>query len=101
MNKASSGLSLLMRRVLRLFFSRMESATLQTFRGKVLAFVTGSTLPEAAKDASYLLEAVVCAQPVEGLRDAVAALTKNISFTGGHARTTAWRLRLLAGAVRY
>jgi hypothetical protein len=65
-------------------------------RAKVLQFVTQRALPDAAKDAAYLLEACCFAYPAASLRHLVPPLAA-VTARDDSARTLAWRLRLLVG----
>jgi len=77
----------------------MDASMHATATSKVLAFLLNNTLPDAAKECAYLLETCCYTNREAALRTIIPRLT-DINPSTASARTLAWRLRLLAGAVR-
>lgn len=97
--RAELGLAALIRLTSRRFFNAMDPTMHATATAKVINFVTSHTLPDAAKECAYLLETCCFIRPETALKTVIPALT-DINPATAPARTLAWRLRLLAGAVR-
>lgn len=100
----------IMKETLIYVFSGMDDETYGRALRRVVDFVSGETLPFAVKDASLLCQAVCstrfasgCSSPYAdaspGLDALVPVLVEDIDRRSG--KSAAYRLRCLAGAVRY
>jgi hypothetical protein len=108
LTKQQSGM---VRVVARQLSAQMDASCLAAATQRLVAFcVEDGPLPNAAKDASFLVEGLAYANPAAVLPVLLPALLEGVVVVEGggswrlgtvSARVLAWRLRLLRGAVRY
>lgn len=84
-------------------FAGMDKETYQLGVRAVAKFLEEETLPTASKDASLLCQAVAAARLGEAVSPGLDALVPLLTDCLSHhsTKTVAYRLRCLAGAVRY
>eukprot|EP00804_Cyclotella_cryptica_P029515 CCRYP_011313-RA/>CCRYP_011313-RA protein AED:0.03 eAED:0.02 QI:169/0.87/0.88/1/1/1/9/224/2315 len=102
----AKNVSRILKETLTFFFASMDEETYSSALRYVTNFITEETLPLAVKDASILCQAVASTRVEQngvdrspGLDALVPILTENLEHRSN--KTAIYRLRCLAGAVRY